>query len=93
MAKRFFPIWKKDNHEFFLPYHDFSADTEDEAHKVMIGTLFGEAILYGFEYAGRIMEIDTDNVPHIKAKLKSMDVCVIAGPSFDKETDEHTTTP
>lgn len=77
----FVPVYTKDGNEFILPYSGQLFDTEDEAWKVGLGTSLVEGVLDGYRHH-RTMEIDPDNLPHIKARLGAADVCIIAGPLF-----------
>ena len=77
------PIFEQDDNRFFFPHIDYSSDNESDAYKIGIGALF-ECILLNMKFTHEVMEIDLDNIPHVKADLVGNRIAIISGPLFDE---------
>ena len=74
------PIFQQDAHEFVVPYGSMVADSEEDAFKVAVGTMFVEGIFMNFKHTGRYLELSDDGqatVTGCPSKLGTWDVIIL----------------
>lgn len=83
--KKWVPIYEKDGNKLVIAHSQFAGEDEEEANRIGLGSMFVECILLGMKFTGEVREIDTENLPHVKATLGPYyAVCIIEGPMFQE---------
>ena len=80
----FIPIYEKDDNKFFVIASQFVGKDRDEAMNIGWGSMLVECILLGMKFTNEIMEVDPDNLPHVKAGLGPYQIGVVEGPMFQE---------
>ena len=84
----FVPVFSKDSNQFFILTADFACDDKEAAYQTGLGAMLVECVLLGMEFTGKAIEIDTENMPHVKANLSKIPVAIISGPLFEENDKE-----
>ena len=76
------PVYEKDGNEFVILSSDFRADDEETAHKIGLGSMLVECILWQMKFV-RVTPLNRKLFPNRKASIQGCPVAIIAGPHFD----------
>lgn len=77
------PVYEKDGNEFVILAPDFRADDEETAHRIGLGSMLVECVVWQMKFA-RVQGVNAKHLPHRAAEIQGCPVAIIAGPYFEE---------